>query len=736
MAAIVKDREILRVHTYDSKERRWGIRELQNKDAKVALLEKHWHLPGEFNFDERVLIFRWAADRFEKTGLYCDYVEGSFDYIDFWDTEKSRCYGGVLVDDTYYITGDEYWYLNYIKIYDKVKQNYDFPRFQDLDVWAYYEMEFGDLLHEFLGVLKARQSGFTLKFSARILKRFWFEAAFASKILAYEDKYVLPIFSDTLTAYRAHLNEHTGWPRHFDLSDSKVFWKEGFKERIDGKEKTFGNLSSIKGMTTHVKPSSVVSGGLTEVFYDEAGVSLNLGKVFQLLSPTMKFGDVRTGNFWMSGAAGETSESGDLAEIIKNPASYLCRVFNVPSWSREGRLGTGMFVPYYYSYGSFIDAYGNSLIDEAKAHYALEEEAERQKGYEKYAMFKAQYPEFIEDAFSSQSENMFGPEVMEITQKWLDKLEQMPRPVCVKLEYDKSRPTGISHVFDKDIRPVETLDFRKGDNREGAVEVVEFPSLNPEFGLYYAAVDPIRTINTKDKRASLLSIYIYKAAHRIENEFSEEKLVAWYAGRHANVHKTFEIAKKLIMWYNARAAIENDQASFVEWMQKEKMHRHLMRRADMPILNDIVLKSTIDTSEYGFRTGSGKLKEYFYSLIGEFVTEEIGETFDAAGDPVTRYGVERISDRMVLKEILSFTKDGNFDRLIAFGGVLMVARANTNRGIMVVKKSNRPNSGVYSEKGGQFRHEPAQTKRNVGNPILNQRRSGKSRKLPNALTKR
>lgn len=675
----------LLTHTLDTSTNKWGTIRFDSNKAKADWLLDFMPLPGEYGFDKRVLNFNAVSKRFDKDGVYTDFAPETSDFRDFWELEKSKCYGGVLIDGKFYISGDHYFYLNFLRIPDKVKKRYAFPRFQDLDVWAYVVTEYASLTNQMLAILKARQTGFTLKFLARLIKRCWFEEAFAGKFAAFDERYVKSGWDDILVPYRAFLHENTGWLREFELKDKALDWKQGYKEMTSEGWKLKGNLSSLKGLTTKEKPSSVVSGGVSECLYDEAGVSKNLLKTLEFLEPALKYGNIWTGNVWVLGAAGETTESADLKKLIYNPGSYGCMKFpNV--WSGKPEEMVGMFVPYFYSYGDCIDEWGNSNIERAKAEYELVEAQKKKADFSSYALFKAQYPATIEDAFSAQNDNIFP---VDIISPHYERVSQKYQPTCVALEYDVTRPTGIRHTF-TNAKPLDVLQPKKGESRDSAICVHEFPPSKPDFGLYYIAVDPIKNVRTDDPRASLLSLHVYKAAHKIDSEFVEDSLVAWYSGRKDDPNDTFEVVKKMTMWYNARVAIENDQPSCVEWMLSNKMSAWMLKRSDLPLLKDLVPTSTIDTSEYGIRMGSGnnKIKDTIYSLIIDYCSEILGYETGLNGEQVPIYGVSRIMDKMLLEEMMSYKKGGNFDRLVSFGLALLVARANTNRGVVVIRRSN------------------------------------------------
>ena len=57
--------------------------------------------------------FRQSAIKFIATGSYCQFPIGTTEYFQFWDTELDRCINGYTADDGDYITGYNYFYINY-----------------------------------------------------------------------------------------------------------------------------------------------------------------------------------------------------------------------------------------------------------------------------------------------------------------------------------------------------------------------------------------------------------------------------------------------------------------------------------------------------------------------------------------------------------------------------------------------------------------------------------------------
>ena len=92
--------------------------------------------------------FRNPALTFIATGEYCHYPKGTSEYYNFWETEADKCINGFTSDDGDYITGYNYFYLNYCPIqrivYKRDKNDkliktreLSFPDFYDYDYYYF-----------------------------------------------------------------------------------------------------------------------------------------------------------------------------------------------------------------------------------------------------------------------------------------------------------------------------------------------------------------------------------------------------------------------------------------------------------------------------------------------------------------------------------------------------------------------------------------------------------------------
>ena len=640
-------------------------------DLRLEIINDLYALPGEMNLDARINEVQKVARVFDKTNAYTQIYPGTRDYNKFFEEEKRKFYSGVLIDDEYYVCGDAYWYLNFIRIPDKVKRDEAFPRIFDTDLWWFSLLEKADLMQKFTLTMKKRQLGFSLKGMAKMIKHLWFERTFQGKVAAWDDQYNQTNW-DILTNYRTHLLDKTAYYRPFNPSKADLW----VQKDEDGR----GLKSRIKTANTKVNPGTIVSGKTDLVMFDEAGIAPNLDDAMNFALPAMKFGNIISGSFHAFGAVGKLTHCKPMRQYFYKPESgNFLALPNV--WDNKPHQKVCIFVPENYSYGDFIDEYGNSKAEEAKEYILKEyERIKNVKSYKDAVFYLSQGPIKTTDCFNIRHRNIFPTDKIQQHYDWL---ENHYRPTLYTLYGDK--PGEIKYRQGSDSAIVTDWPVTANSYKEGAVVMIE-PPVNdfPPHGLYYASTDPIKPINT-DMSESLMCIYIYKAAHEIDDEFAQDKLVAWYTGRHADVYETYEICWKLATLYNAWWAIENDQPNYIEWLIGNKKHQRLMKRSDMPILKDWVPKSTI-REEYGWRTGSGqgKIKQALLELVHQYVDEEIGVEFNQeTGKSTPVYGASRIMDKMLLKEMLEYEEGANIDRIITFGGVLMAAKSNTNRGLKI-----------------------------------------------------
>jgi hypothetical protein len=144
-------------------------------------------------------------------------------------------------------------------------------------------------------------------------------------------------------------------------------------------------------------------------------------------------------------------------------------------------------------------------------------------------------------------------------------------------------------------------------------------------------------------------------------------------------------------------------------MISKKKQRYLVPKDMILFLKDIGANRNV-FQEYGWKNVGTLFKGNVLSYGIEFLKEELDYETKENGDIVkTVYGVERIPDIMLLKEMQAYREGLNVDRLVAFCALIAFAKVQqSNRGLakrVEVTKENLDNSQKFSKLNlSPFRH--------------------------------
>jgi hypothetical protein len=139
------------------------------------------------NFNKRILNtdkFRTPCISFQKHGVYCFAPSGTTEYFEYWNTEQERCINGFTAPDGDYISGYNYFYLNYCPILRLVEYEYkdrfgdikkrrektrEFPDFYDYDYYYFSAIQEAEDEGKHMVVLKKRGAGYEQPYSEMVL---------------------------------------------------------------------------------------------------------------------------------------------------------------------------------------------------------------------------------------------------------------------------------------------------------------------------------------------------------------------------------------------------------------------------------------------------------------------------------------------------------------------------------------------------------------------------------------
>ena len=707
--------DIIEIPTWDNGE--WTTTTFSSKEEWREYVLTLFKEPGQYNFNETALLFNKEASNFNKLGFYTVAPFKSKDYIYYWDEQKKRCRNGVLYKDktnVWYLTRDYYMWLNFLPIYDKEEKKFGFAKVRDAQYhMALYEL-LAELYYKHVAILKKRQIASSYFHAGKLINSLWFEEGVTLKMGASLKDYINDKGTwKFLDEYASFLNEHTAWYRPMN-PDKVMLWQQKIEVRKGNKKTEVGLKGTIQGMSFEKSATAGVGGPCQYFFHEEAGIAPKMGETYEYLRPALQSGMVTTGVFIAAGSVGDLDQCEPLKNLILNPEANDIFAVETNLLDGKGTIGTaGLFIPEQWSMMPYVDKYGNSLVD--KALEAIKEERIKWKKEiepDKYQLRISQKPTNIEEAFAFRRESVFAVHLLAAQ---LRRIEDKEYPYEL-LELYRDEHNNLA-VKDSNKLPISEFPIsKKTEDKTGCLVVWERPKKDPTFGMYYASIDPVSEGKTTTSD-SLCSIFVYKAPVEVSREeggeqkthIEQDRIVAAWCGRFDDIKKTHERLELIIEWYNAWTLVENNVSLFIQYMISQRKQRYLVTKDQILFLKDIGSNASV-YQQYGWRNTGTLFKAHLLSYAIEFLREEIDHDYKTDGTVVrTTYGVSRIPDPMLIKEMLAYRDGLNVDRLVAFTALVAFAKIQqSNRGYLKRREVNSESldksKDLYKLKVGAFRH--------------------------------
>jgi hypothetical protein len=692
----------------------------------VQFLQGIFKEPGKYEFDQTSLLFNSQARQFNKHKFYCAAPIRSRDYIQYWDFEKEKCRMGVIFknkEKTWYLTRDYYMWLNFLPIYNKEIARFGFPDVRDAQYhMALYE-DLAKYSYKHVAILKKRQIASSYFHAAKMINGFWLEEGWINKIAASLKDYINEKGTwRFLDEYRNFLNTHTAWYR--PTQPDKTFnWEQKIEISQGGRKKDVGLKSVMIGVTLEKDPTNGVGGPCSFFFHEEAGIAPRMNETLEYLLPALKSGMIYTGMFAVAGSVGDLDQCEPLRDIIMNPDSKDVLAVSTNLLNENGDIGScGLFIPEQWSMIPCIDEYGNSQVENA-LDMILEERKKWKKDLKSndYQLRVSQKPINIEEAFAYRKSSVWPLHLITGQMRRIEDKEYYCE--AVELIYNdrgeiEAKPTKRLPIMEFPLSP-------KTENKEGAILMWEKPVKDAPWGTYYASIDPVGEGKTTTSE-SLCSIFVYKtplqitkrkADGSVENHIEQDQLVASWCGRYDDINKTHELLEKLIEYYGAWTIVENNISLFIQHMIHKKKQKYLVPKSQILFLKDLGSNNNV-FQEYGWRNTGTLFKSHLISYGINFLTEELNVETKPDGTIVkTTYGIERIKDPVLLKEMQQYREGLNVDRLVAFCALVAFAKVQqSNRGY-AHKVETETKLGQNAKKSDNLSKLNMSPFRNLGKPM-------------------
>lgn len=695
---------LYKIPTYTTRTNEWSYSYFDNLEEWKPFLLSLFKEPGKYDFSVAVAqeITKIGAS-FTRDKYFCPFTEGGREYRKYWDTEKEKCTAGVIYidgDNTFYIVGSFYMWLNFLPIYNKEKSNFTFPDFYDGQYHVSLYEGLAKASYKHCVILKKRQFGMSYFHSAMLINKYWFETGATLKLMGSLDSYINEEGTwSFLQEYRDFLNLHTAWYRPSE-PDKVKSWQQRIQVEVAGRKTYRGRKNRLLGISTQQSPTKGVGGPALLTIYEESGIAPTMDKTYLYMKPALEFGLITTGMFITYGSVGDLHHCNPLKKFMMYAQENGFYAVETNLVDEKGTIAKmGLFIPEQWNMAPFIDDAGNSQVEEALAAL-LEKRVELKKLLtpEDYQLEVSQHPINIAEAFAFRSEAVFPIHHVSQQIKRIEDGEYGAQFI------ELAEEDGV--IISKQSNKIPISEFpisKKLANKEGVLVVFERPDVKPAWGTYTASIDPVaegRTL-TSD---SLCSIIVYKnpvvrIKHTMDGlrkpTMEGDKIVATWCGRYDDIKKTHRQLELIIRWYNAWTLCEANVSLFINHMIAINKQHFLVQKDQILFLKE--LSGNNGFHEYGWKNTGTMFKTNLLSYGVEYLSEEIDSEQDMEGNTTRiKYGVERIPDIMILKEMKEYRAGLNVDRLVAYCALIAFVRIQyASRGVVEIHEYDKKLENPY-----------------------------------------
>lgn len=644
---------------------------------------------------ENIDYFRPTAIHYQKYGCFTNLRPNANPNSEFgkWiREEKRRCWEGyVRESDGEWVTGYMYWFLNYspimlskiIKGTKRANRVEDFPEFWEGIYWRFHYMEQaanGGLYNNFEGgqhcaELASRGKGKSFSLASILSHDFILgvnEVAHhrvMSVVTAYQKEYLTK--DGVLNKFSSMANfcaEHTQFPRkRLKSSMQEMTWIMGYKDVELDVER--GTLNNILGVSSKDDESKLRGKRAAHILIEEFGTFPRLTDMYNVLTPSVEEGDIVFGQIYMLGTAGDNeSDFAGAQEIMYNPKGYrMYALPNVFDKNNQGRPNFVFFFPGYVNRKGCYNEDGVSDVIKALIEILMNRYTKKYNSSDPNTIIKviAEVPITPAEAIVKTGVNMFP--VTDLTER-LQQLDSNPREFddvyTGELVVNKSGQIEFKPTSAQPIR-----EFPHKDNKiEGGLEMFQLPEIDratgrPFNGRYILGCDPYDddTSNTM----SLGSVFVL--------DLWTDKIVAEYTGRPLFADDFYEVCRRLCLYYNGRMNYENNKKGLFSYFSKNNCTYLLTDQLEF--LRD---KQMIKEIGYGNKAKGTNatlaINSYGRNLLRAWLLRPTVVIQEVDGEPaeVTIPALFTLRSRALIKELINYNSEGNFDRISSMGMLMLL----------------------------------------------------------------
>lgn len=460
---------------------------------------------------------------------------------------------------------------------------------------------------------------------------------------------------------------NTQFPRkRLKNSLQEMTWIMGYKDVELDIER--GTQNTVLGVSSKDDESKLRGKRAAKILIEEFGTFPRLVDLYNVLLPSVQEGDIVFGQIYMLGTAGDNeSDFAGAQEIMYNPKGYnMYAIPNVYDKFNQGKPYFVFFFPGYVNRKGCYNEDGVSDVIKALIEILMNRYRVKYNSTDPNTIIKtiAEVPITPAEAIVKTGVNMFP--VADLTER-IGQLDANPT------EYDDVYVGDL--IFNKDgqveYKPTSSQpirDFPHKDNKiEGAIEIYQLPEIDKNTGKpyndrYILGADPYD--DDESNTMSLGSIFVL--------DLWTDRIVAEYTGRPPFADDYYEICRKLCLFYNGRLNYEYN---------KKGLFSHFSTRNSLYLLTDVLdflKEKQMMKDGYGNKSkgtnASPAINAYARSRLRSWLLAPVPimQTIDGEEKEVMVPRLFTVRNRALLKELINYNSEGNFDRISAMGMLMLL----------------------------------------------------------------
>lgn len=590
-------------------------------------------------------------------------------------------YGYTRESDGAWITGDMYWYLNYCPIIQsKIRKGtkiadriVDLPEFWEGIFWRFHYWEAARKEAKHCAEIAKRGASKSYSVASVLSKLFVVgdneetQESVRAMVTAYQKEYLTK--DGTLNKFVEMIDfqaQNTQFPsKRLKSSLQEMQWKMGYTDLDTGSQK--GTLNEVIGVSSKDDPDKLRGKRSSKIIIEEFGNFPKVTDTYRVILPSVQEGDIVFGQMILIGTGG--SEGADFegaAEILFNPDGF--NIKGLPNvYDKVGGKGkTIFFFPAFVNRKGCYNEDGISDVPKALLEICYNRYIVKYNTTDPMALTrtKAENPITLQEAIMRRDSTIFPVSQLRDRINQIDANPNEYSDVYIgEITIDNNGNTEFKPTAAQPIRK-----FPHKDNKiEGAIEIFVMPEKDRNGKVfsdrYIAGMDPYD--DDESETTSLGSIFIL--------DLWTDRLVAEYTGRPMFADDTFETARRLLLFYNARLNYENNKKGLFAYFSRMNSLYLLTDNLEFLKDKDMIKGYTFGNKQKG-TMATQPINNYARTLIRNWLLKPVNvvKTVDGEEQEVTIPNLMLIRNRALLEELAMWNPDGNFDRVSSLGMLMLL----------------------------------------------------------------